>query len=696
MTLITEKITIGGTLANVAGKQMVVDLTPVNHNWLLTRSDLHDVRFTDKDGNPLNFFRFQGVNDGNYVIAQYQVDMPTDGSGYFLKLYGDNAATDLSNSETTFKLPNIADADALHVWQTTESGSTFANSGTGSALTLLGNASHRNLSDMGWAMVPIRIAVMGAGISWTGTCGFDSNTTGYARTTTNFNAPASGAIGTWVFVGGLGTILEWKTDANNYLRLELLSGNLLHVLKVSAGVTTTDMTTVNAITGYGNTWLFGINYGTSYGLEVLLSGAPIMRNAADTSGWGTGANARLNIGARDDGTNIMQSSIFCTAFVHARPLTYGEWGHRCMHMRIPSNLSTQADKLTYYGVAIDGLATGEDGSAQEWSVSEDRNSDGVYDAFWHARFLNPCTVFHGTTSDRLQITRDTAHNPILGFGAGGEASGTFAVNTISIGQTNLVGYVHGFNTASAFTVASTIDGHTMTAPTAILSPRTSGTWPLGFGNIHIVKNGTGWLAFCEGITSNGTFEVGCARGTSLSNLSLDSDSARSACLTYGFGNTAPEVQTGGPFAWPGYDGCFHLWMHGYTGLFISGSYSIIFCRRTYDGIHFYSGPNDIVLGVQNQVISTAEQVGDAHVHDARGAGPMRFWCEVLDNGLGLSKIIVFTYEGNIQQFVTDSNYLITDRPLDYNPDPETSASVTVDGLTVSYTKTPAGLTAAIT
>jgi hypothetical protein len=649
-------------LADVAGRQIIVNFGPLDLPFAACRADGFDVKFTLADGvTAVPFYRLRWVATG---FAQFMLKLPADIAGNPLVQWGDAAAADVSSFQNTVSLPNGADCDALACWPMTESG-TFVDTVAGVSLTISGNTTHRNLSDLGFARRPARITQQGGDPAWASdtACGMYTNTTGFAQADAGFldAPPASGSIHfySWCGGGAYGTVLSKYSDANNFLRLEFIAGNKYRLTKKNAGVTNTFTSTT--VTDFGNTALLSIQWGSG-GFEFLIHGTPVYRDPADTGAWGSGATGRFTLGGYDTGTvgDKLQSFMVMTLTVHSRRLTYGEIGHKCYLMRPPLNLRTQAEKLQYRSVANDAAAAWEAGLVQELTMLG--SVAGVFHAIYHGGVTGQ--VGHMTSPDRVTWTKD-ANNPVLGGGVHGEAGETLAVNGGRMGDGFWVSYCNTFT--GALKKAITADFVSFSTPTTVLAVRAA-DWPLGNTNAFGYQSGQQFLMAVEGVNSvsgvAGQFTIGMARGHDIDHLTLDASvtdgagfktsPATSLSLMYGGNNLYPLTQTGGPFVWVAPSGLQHFWVHGDAGKYQTSSCTFIYHRSTWDGVNFFEHPNDVVLAAMREITASADQAADPYLDDLGGTGAAMLWCEMFFNAGPASKIAQFVYSGNLQSLVADS------------------------------------------
>jgi hypothetical protein len=608
------------------------------------------------------------VAKGNF-FAQYMVLVPADLVGDLLVQWGHAAATDTSDYWAVHQLPSGSDCSALEVWQMTEAAN-FTGAVSGTVLTLSGDTTHRQYDDQPFAKRSLRISAGASPPAKTTRLGMYTNTTGYAQADAGFlDTPPSNLCVNFGFYAGsatTGDIIGKYSDANNYWRLEQITGSKLKLTFVKSGTST--VFTSEALNNYTNAAMITIQMGDA-GLELLINGCPIYRNAAVTGVWGSGSGGRLTIGGRDTGagvTNKCPDLMVMTLGIYARRLTYGELGYLSYHCRPPLRLTTMADKIQFQKVLVDGTGTGEANKVQEFDYLGVVN--GVHHAIYHGGGGGTDQIFHMTGASVTTLARD-GNAGVLGGGVNGEASATLAVAGHRIGDAFLLMY-NTNNVSANLKYAITTDFVTFSTPATLIAKRT-GDWPVGLTNTFIDDDGSQIVLLNEGVGVGAGYVTGAARGPDLLHLTLDASvnngvqfttSSISNSLMYsgGFGanngnNSFLATQSGGPFVYRSANGVRNVFYHGMAGAYLTVSMTFVYMRRTVDYINYEESPTEVILGPMTEIVASADQFADFCITDLDGTINPVAWGEFFNNAGGISKIAQFTISASsIQAFVTDS------------------------------------------
>lgn len=607
------------------------------------------------------------VAKGNF-FAQYMVLVPANSVGDLLVQWGDGSATDTSSYWAVHQLPNAADCNALEVWPMTESGN-FTGTVGGVVLTISGDTTHRRYDDQPFAKRSARIVSGPDPVNNSTVLGMYTNTTGYAQADAGFldTPPPNLCINFGFFGSGVtGDILGKYSDANNYFRLEYVSGNLLKLTLAKAGVVTT-FTTL-ALTNYTDTAMITIQMGDA-GLELLINSCPVYRNTAVTGTWGAGSGGKLTLGGRDTGSGVSNKCaaiMVMTLAVYARRLTYGELGYLSYHCRPPTGLTTMADKIHYQRVLVDGTGSGENGLVQEFEYLGAVN--GVHHAIYHGGSSGQ--IFHMTGADVSTLVRD-GNGAVLGGGVNGESLGTLAIAGHRTGDAFIITY-NNTNASSNLKYTVTSDFVTFSTPATLVAKRT-GDWPAGNTNAAFDDGGAQLTLLIEGVgVGTGTYTTGAARGPDWLHLTLDASTNNGTLFTTasptnslmfsgGFGanngnNSFVATQSGGPFIWAAPNGIRHVFFHGHAGMFYSSAgNTFIYMRKTVDYINYAESPTEVIMGPLTEVLAGADQLADFCITDLNGTIVPIAWGEFFYNSGATSVIAQFTFSASgIQDFVTDS------------------------------------------
>jgi hypothetical protein len=575
------------TGSHPAGKVLYLNIGPNHPIWGAVQPDGKDVRVTKTDDTLCNISADQWVYR---KIAQIRVRIPSDTSVTTLKLqWGNSGATSVFNSANTLDLPQSTERGCIGCWTTFQdtSGPYTDATGTTGNLTKVGTLTARSSGDLGWnRQQRLRISQFASNLpdavsapTAANNIGIYTGGTGCVQTAA-IAMPSNFTYKVWSFGNGeTGDQASWYVDANNYWRIRGNgAGKYIFEKKISGTITST-YTTSNVFGG-NSIRHFAFSMGAA-GVQVWINGIRYYWNPTDTTMWASNQTAKMTLGGYDigngpggSGGNFAGNTMVLVPTLHNVQLT--AWEINCaVFLMQPYDNQAQIDGILNgaaiggkWGtpvVAIDGHgyngstwyeqtglgSTGTNatvGMVQECAVIQGMTSglpNGTFHMFYHAG-LNPGTICHATSNDRLTWTRD-ASNPVMTDGAGN----TLAVSGFAYGDSFGVAYVLTSFVTGPLKVVFSQDGTTFTTPITLLTNQTNSTWGnAGFGNSFIIQGVGGVQAWIEANGVGGTsFQAGQWTGPNIFSLvppsqyvdsggTLKGTPAQSACL-----NFEPQSQT---------------------------------------------------------------------------------------------------------------------------------------------------------